>query len=231
MSDGWTPADGPGDVAGQPQQDQPQQSLPPVYGQPGYGPAGYPQPGYPQPGYPPGYGMPAAPGFGSAPFGVPPRTHLAWARIAGFGGVLFNLIIGFPAGLVAIRYARQVRPRWEAGDLQGAASSSRKARKWAIASTVFDVLGVLLLVLIISSQATPDNYNNPAVVAASLKTQLQQRISDPSGQYYVAGLKVTSVVCTPAGVNTDHCVDHFSNGQSASETAVISDGGARYETH
>src|SRR5271165_6545595 len=46
--------------------------------------------------------------------------------------------------------------------------------------------------------ASKSNFSNPAVVASSIKTQLQKSISDPSSQYYSAGLKVTSVICTKA---------------------------------
>ena len=69
------------------------------------------------------------------------------------------------------------------------------------------------------------------MVAASIKTQIQQRLSDPSSQYYEKGVTVTSVVCTPSGTNTDSCVDKFSNGQTTSETAVISGNGSSYTTH
>ena len=39
------------------------------------------------------------------------------------------------------------------------------------------------------------------------------------------------MVCTPSGTNTDSCVDKFSNGQTTSETAVISGNGSSYTTH
>lgn len=175
----------------------------------------------------PGYGMP---GYGAGPYGKPPPTHLIWASIAVGGGVLFNLILGFPFGLVALRNARKVRPLWDAGDQQGAVSTSRKARTWAILSTVFDVLGIVLAIVIFSLAAVNSNFNNPSVVAASIKTQLQKRLSDPSSPYYTPGLKVTSVKCTAIGAHTDSCVDYFSNGRSASETAVISADGASYRT-
>jgi hypothetical protein len=95
-----------------------------------------------------------------------------------------------------------------------------------------DVLGVVLVLIVIGAgvASSKSNFSNPTVVASSIKTQLQKRISDPTSQYYSAGLKVTSVVCTPAGTNTDHCVDVFSNGQTASETAVISANGNSYVT-
>src|SRR5215469_18230120 len=183
----------------------PGQQVPPSYGQPGYAA--------------PGYGMP---GYGD-PFGKPPPTYLVWARIAAAGGVLFNLILGLPSALIAANYGRKVKQHWASGDQQAALAASRQARIWAIVSTVLDLLGVVLLIVIVTQSAsTKSNFNNPAVVAASIKAQLQKRISDPSSQFYSPGLKVTSVVCTPIGANTDRCVDHFSNGQAESEIAVIS---------
>lgn len=208
----------------------------PAEQQQGFGERGQPvPPGYGQPGYPaPGYVLP---GFGAGPYGnagsygKPPPTHLIWARIAVAGGVLFNLILGFPAGLIAMQHARKVRSLWDTGNQQAAISASRKARTWAIVSTVLDVLGVVVFIVVITSTASSkSNFSNPAVVAASIKAQLQKRISDPSSPFYSPGLKVTSVICTPAGTNTDRCVDHFSNGKTASEIAVISANGQRYRT-
>jgi hypothetical protein len=184
---------------------------------------GYGQPGYASPGY-------AAPGYGAGMYGKPPPTYLVWARIAAIGGVLFNLILGFPSGMIATRHARTVRQQWESGNQQAAVTASRKARTWAIVSTVFDVLGIILLVILVTPTATQSNFSNPAVVAASIKAQLQKRISDPSSPYYSPGLKVTSVTCRPSSSNTDRCVDHFSNGRTASEIAVISANGASYRT-
>ena len=209
MSYGSTPGDWQGDPAGRPQEfEQP----PP---DPGQAASGY---------FPPGYGAVA--------YGKPPPTYLVWARIAAGGGVLFNLILGLPAALIAMQHGRKVRAAWESGNQQAAITASRKARTWAIVSTVLDALGVVLLLVIIAAgvASSKSNFSNPAAVASSIKVQLQKRISDPTSQYYSAGLKVTSVVCTPAGNNTDHCVDVFSNGQTASETAVISANGDSYVT-
>jgi Interferon-induced transmembrane protein len=189
--------------------------------------------GQPAPASPWTYGQPGphAPGFGATPHGSPPPTYKVFAYIAAAGGVLFNLILGFPSGMIALRHARRVRPYWESGNQPAAASASRKALTWAIVSAVLDVLGILLLVVVISGSSSSSNFNNPSVVAASIKTQLQKRISDRSGQYYLPGVTVTSVVCTATSSTTDHCVDHFSDGTTASETAVISDNGNRYATH
>ena len=140
------------------------------------------------------------------------------------------MILGLPAAIAALHYGRKVRQHWASGDSQAAFAASRRARIWAIASTALDVLGVILLIVIFT-QSAKANFNNPSVVAASIKTQLQKRLSDPSSSFYSPGLKVTSVVCTRIRTDTDRCVDHFSNGQTTSETAVISDNGARYLTH
>lgn len=209
MSYGSTPGEWQGDPA----------ERTPGFGQPP------PDPGQAASGYFP-------PGYGAADYGKPPPTYLVWARIAAGGGVLFNLILGLPTALIAMRHGRKVRTEWQAGNQQAAVSASRKARTWVIVSTVLDVLGVVLVLIIIGAgvAASKSNFSNPSVVASSIKAQLQKRISDPTSQYYTAGLKVTSVVCTPAGTNTDHCVDAFSNGQTASETAVISSNGDSYVT-
>jgi hypothetical protein len=219
----WT-----GQYGGEPGQQVPP-GYGPNYGQPGYGQPGYAQPGYGQPGYgQPGYGQP---GYGAGPYATPPPSYLVWARIAAVGGALFSLILGFPAALVAMSHARKVRRQWEAGNQQAAVSASRKARTWVIVSTALDALGVILLIaLIAGTGSSTSNFNNPAVVAASIKTQLQKRFSDPSSQFYSPGLKVTSVVCTQVGSHTDRCVDHFSNRTTASEIAVISADGNSYVT-
>jgi hypothetical protein len=164
--------------------------------------------------------------------GSQPPAYLGWSIVAIIGGVLFNLILGAPAGFVARRYGRQVRVRWAAGDQPGATKASRSARTWAIVSTVLDALGLVVFVLIIvPGSSAQSNFHNPATVAASLKTLIQKSLSDPSSQHYSPGVTVTSVVCTPAGTNTDTCVDTFSNGQSGLETAVISANGLSYVTH
>jgi hypothetical protein len=230
MSDGTTPGDG---LPGPAEQQAPSGYPPPTFPQPGYDQPGFGQPGFGQPAY--GAGGYFPPGYAAGPGGQQPATHLAWAWIAAVGGVLFNLIIGFPTAMIALNHARKVRPSWQAGNLQAAITASRKARTWAIVSTIFDVLGVGILVVVIGASHTGgagsnSNFNNPTAVATSIKTQLQKRISDPQGQYYLAGVSVTSVVCTPAGNNTDHCVDHLSNGQTVTETAVISSNGNSYVT-
>lgn len=181
MSYGNTPGDeqpDPGEQ--QPGAFQPTPEPAPMFPEGEYGgPPGqqplpsYPQPSYPQPGYGPGGYFP--PGFGAGPAGQQPPTHMAWAWIAAAGGVLFSLILGFPTAMIALNHARKVRPNWQAGNLQAAITASRKARTWAIVSTILDLLGVGLLVIVIGSAHTTgsnsnSNFSKPAVVAASIHT-------------------------------------------------------------
>ena len=146
--------------------------------------------------------------------------------------MLFNIILGLPTALIGSRQGKKVTELWASGNVQGAIIASRKARTWLIASTVLDVIGLILFVVLIThASSSQSNFNNPSVVAASIKTQIQQRISNPSSQYYEPGVTLTYVVCTSSGTNADHCVDTFSNGQTATETAVISGNGTSYTTH
>jgi hypothetical protein len=177
----------------------------------------------------PGYGQP---GYGMLPPGPPPRTYRAWGIIAVICGVLFNLILGLPAALAGRRHSKKVTELWASGNVQAAIGASQKARTWLIASSVLDAIGLILFVVLITqTSSSQSNFSNPSVVAASIKTQIQQRISNPSSQYYEPGVTLTSVVCMSSGTNTDHCVDTFSNGQTATETAVISGNGTSYTTH
>jgi hypothetical protein len=160
----------------------------------------------------PGYGQP----------GSMPPTYRAWSIIALIGGVLFNVILGAPAAGVGRRHGRKVPQLCASGDVQAAVRESRKARAWLIASIVFDVLGIILFVAVVIQHTSSSNFNNPSAVAASIKTQTQQRLSDSSGPDYDPGVTVTSVVCTSSGTNTDHCVIRMSTGQTFTKTATIS---------
>jgi Interferon-induced transmembrane protein len=111
-------------------------------------PYGTPQYGTPQ------YGTPQ---YGTPQYGTwqPPPDYRAWVIAAIAGGVLFSLLIGMPLGLIAQRNSRRVRSRWESGDHDGAARASRSARSLAIASLVFDVLGLLLVIVLFSHSGQP----------------------------------------------------------------------------
>ena len=167
------------------------------------------------------------PGYGEP--GPMPPTYRSLGIIAFVCAALFNLPLGGPAAWFARRYSDQVPPLWDRGDRLAAISASRKARGWLIASFVMDVLGII--VLVVAFQASRSDFNNPSVVAASIKTQVQQRISDSSSPYYLPGGTVTSVTCTHAGTNTDHCVIRYSTGETDTVTATISDNGNRYVTN
>lgn len=108
-------------------------------------PPGYGQPGYAWPGY-------MAPGNGAATYGKPPPTYLTWAIIATVGGFLFNVIFGAPFGRIAVRHAREARHLQGSGHRE-AAAAARKARTWAILSTVMDVLGLVLFIVLITQPA------------------------------------------------------------------------------
>jgi Interferon-induced transmembrane protein len=136
--------------------------VPPGYGPPGYGPPGYGAPGY----YPPGYGAPMY-----APPGPPPPTYGGWAVSALIGGVLFSLLVGLPAAIAGRVYGAKVSRLWASGDMQGAYSASRRARGWLTASTVFDLLGLVLVtfLLVTHSSSSPVYFSNtPAAVPVSV---------------------------------------------------------------
>ena len=178
-------------------------------------------------------GQVGSPGQFPAPatYGTPPPAYRRWTTAAIICGVLFNLILGLPAAILARRQGERVWALWQAGDQQGAMKASRSARLWVILSSALSGLGVVVLALVIAQGATSQSpFNNPSAVAASLKTKLQQRLSNPASRYYSPGVKVTSVVCKHAGTNLDTCTFTLSNGRSASVTAVISENGSKYLT-
>jgi hypothetical protein len=177
---GLPPYPGQAGAPGQPGWTQGQQ-VPPGYGPPQYGPQyGQPQYGpgqYGPPQYgPPGYGPPAyyPPGYGApmyAPPGPPPPTYTGWAVSALIGGVLFSLLVGLPTAIAGQVYGSKVSRLWASGDVQGAYSASRKARGWLTASTVFDLLGLVLVAFLIVSHVSTSagvSYTHTSVVPASV---------------------------------------------------------------
>ncbi|MGH3123178.1 MAG: CD225/dispanin family protein [Streptosporangiaceae bacterium] len=151
---GTPPPDQPPPPPGTPPPGAPPPGMPPPYqGQP-YGQPYQGQPYGQQYGQP--YGQPYPGGaYGSAPPpGRRPPTYLGWAITVAVGGVLFSLILGFPAALVATRYARKVRTAWDAGDPYEAARASKRALIWSIVSTCLDVLGLIVVFFVLSQPAT-----------------------------------------------------------------------------
>jgi hypothetical protein len=144
----------PSDQAWNQAQGQPtpgQNGAPGQYGAPGpYGaPGQYGQAPGPYGAVGP-YGAPGQPGFAQGPYGKPPATYKPWAITCIVCGVLFSIIIGMPCGLVALYYSRRVQPAWLAGQQQRAAQASRRAMIWAIASTLFDLLGLIVVISLFS---------------------------------------------------------------------------------
>ena len=136
---------------------------PPTYGQPGYGPPTYGHPGYGMPVYP-------SPGYGPPMYGMPgpmPPTYGSWGVTATVGGVLFSLLVGLPTAIVGLTYGSKVSRLWASGDVQGAASASRKARGWLTASTIFDLLGLILIVFLFTHVSSSGvHFQQPAVTAS-----------------------------------------------------------------
>jgi len=125
------------------------------YGAPPPGGYGAPPPGGGYGAYPSGsgYGQPGYGGYGQ-PAGQPPSTYRAWAITAIVCGVLFSLIIGLPCGLVALSNSRRVQPAWQMGDMQRAAKASKRALTWSIVATIFDALGLILVITLFSHGGT-----------------------------------------------------------------------------
>jgi hypothetical protein len=164
-SPGYPGQAGPAGPPGWTQEQQP----PPGYGPPGYGPPTYGQPGYGMP----MYGMP---GYGPPTYGMPgpkPPTYGAWAVTATVGGVLFSLLVGLPTAIAGLTYGSKVSRLWAAGDVQGAASASRKARGWLTASTIFDLLGVILVVFLFTHVSSSGVGFTHSAVPASVSVPAQ----------------------------------------------------------
>jgi len=70
-----------------------------------------------------------------------PESHLV-------GAILATLCCCLPFGIVAIVFAAQVDSKWNAGDQQGAASSSESALTWIKVSVICGLIGGALSVII-----------------------------------------------------------------------------------
>lgn len=122
-----------------------------------YDPSGNPPPGqsgdagqYPQ--YPA-----SGPGqYGTPPstYGSPPPTHRAWSITSIVLGLILFGIIGLILGIVATVQSGKVMSRWTSGDTEGAARASRLAKGFCIATTVLEVIGVIVIILAIASRGS-----------------------------------------------------------------------------
>jgi len=139
--------------------------------------------------------------------------------------------------VLAVRASRSQRAVQPSYDMPGYVPPGPPPAKNRIQLIVASALGAIGLIgiilctaLLMHTSTSQANFNDPSVVAASIKTQVQQRLSDQSSQYFELGVTVTSVVCTPAGTSTDHCAIALSDGVTTATTAVIMDNGAGYRT-
>ena len=205
------PGPGQGGPAG-PSGWTPGQQPPPGYGPPGYGPPMYGPPAY----YPPGYGAPMY-----APPGPRPPRYGGWAVTATIGGVLFSLLIGLPTAIAGLTYGSKVDRLWASGDVQGAYSASRKARGWLTASTVFDLLGLILVAFLIVAHVSSSgvSFTNRSVAPASVvPSPFAIRLTQ---QQPNQGLTVTSMACQQSGPGTAYCTATLSDGQTITQTVVL----------
>jgi hypothetical protein len=149
-------------------------------------------------------------------------------------GVAFGLVL-FSITAIAL-FVRKARSQRNATMSYGDAPEppAPTYRVWIIGSAAVGAIGVVGIIVCLAllgyASGSQPNYNNPSVVAASIKALTQQRLSDQSGQYYEPGVTVTEVVCAPSGTSTDHCVVTLSNGQIVTTTAVILENGTAYRT-
>lgn len=116
---------------------QPQYGAPqaPQYGAPQY-------PGSPQ--YPGGPQYPAAPPYQGGYGPTPPPNYLVWA-------ILTTVLCCLPLGIASIVFSSQVNSKFAQGDYAGAASSSNKAKQFAMWSAI--VGGVFIVIAFIAGIA------------------------------------------------------------------------------
>jgi hypothetical protein len=83
--------------------------------------------------------------------GPPPPNYLVWA-------ILATIFCCLPLGIPAIVFAAQVNSKWQVGDYAGAQESSRKARQFALWSTIIGVVfAVIYLVFVIAVTVAGSN--------------------------------------------------------------------------
>lgn len=87
--------------------------------------------------------------FGQYAQGVPPQNYMTLAIISTILGCCSFYGLGFIAGLVAIYFASQVNPRFNAGDLIGAEKNSKNARLLSFIALGLMVAGMLFSLYIV----------------------------------------------------------------------------------
>lgn len=89
-----------------------------------------------------GYGSPPPPppGGGYGGGSQPPPNHLVWA-------ILSTIFCCLPLGVVSIVFAAQVNGKHASGDIAGAQEASRKARSFALWSTIIGAVVIVLYIV------------------------------------------------------------------------------------
>jgi hypothetical protein len=80
-----------------------------------------------------------------------PLDYRTWITVTIIGGILFSILLGMPAGFIAQRRSRTAGSLLAAGDPAAALRASRSARRWVIAATVLDLLGIALFAVLVVS--------------------------------------------------------------------------------
>jgi Interferon-induced transmembrane protein len=119
-------------------------------------PSGNPPPDqYGQPGQYSQYPASDSPQYGApAQYGAPPPSYRGWAITSIVLGVIFFGLIGLILGIIATVQSGRVRSRWTSGDPEGAARASRITKTLCIVTTVLEVIGLLLIIVVIASHGS-----------------------------------------------------------------------------
>jgi len=73
--------------------------------------------------------------------GPPPANNLVWA-------ILSTIFCCLPLGVFAIVFSSQVNTKWAQGDDAGANDSARKARQFALWSTIVGAVGSIIGIVV-----------------------------------------------------------------------------------
>jgi hypothetical protein len=87
---------------------------------------------------------------------------------------------------------------------------------------------VLVLVALLGTlhAAAGSGHISVTDLQSQITAQTDQRLSDPAGPYYDAGVSVTSVTCIPLTSDTDTCNVQYSDGSGSSVTVTLGKDGA-----
>ena len=81
-----------------------------------------------------------------------------------------------------------------------------------------------------AAATAPQGYHDAATLEHDLKAMLSKRLASPSGQFYDPGVTVKSLVCVETSRTAATCLYKLSDGQSDTDSVVISPDGSRFIT-